>query len=320
MSKIRPSSTNSVPSTNVLPVPTHSSSARSGVSLTLADKVAHAPLSNGKPWPPSPPTAIKQAIKADEQRKSLLVDTVLTCDSGRDADDELSEEWTEDEAFFAGPAVFRQASIKRRIGLGESREEVEDPDAKVAASGSCNPVLEFDSDVDVPLAPFDGTLTASVASYSESVPCEPTTQSVPDSDPVPVYDTSQLREAPIEHQRSVAAPSHKVLSPISTTVTPADMLVYNTKIAEPMSEWVAEYIWKVVTHGMSLPPEFMTQESGYGCVVLSFYKFSSNVDCFVVRLLVPTPPNHQPISPTASAHCYLPLYCNPLLSSWHFGT
>ena len=82
-------------------------------------KVAHAPLSNAKPWPPSPPKAIKQAIEADERRKSMLGDTIVACDSSRDADDELSEEWTEDEAVFAGPTVDRQTSVKRVTSLEE---------------------------------------------------------------------------------------------------------------------------------------------------------------------------------------------------------
>ena len=249
---------------NVYPAPEHSACVQSGVFLASVDKVAHAPLSNGKPWPPSPPTAIKQAIKADERRKSLLGDTVpICCDSGRDADDELSEEWTEDEAFFAGPAVYRQASVKRRISLEENRDNVEDTDVKASMSGAFNPVVELDSDVDVPLGPIDGTLAASVVSCSETETGEPATQPAPN--PVPVYDIMQFREAP-----NVAVPSHKGLSPIPTTITPADMLVYNKRIAEPMSDWVAEYIWKVVTHGMSLPPEFVTHESGYGYVILSF--------------------------------------------------
>ncbi|KAF8592366.1 hypothetical protein K439DRAFT_1238086, partial [Ramaria rubella] len=42
------------------------------------------------------------------------------------------------------------------------------------------------------------------------------------------------------------------------------------KIAEPMSEWVAEYIWKVVTHGMSLPSEFVSNESTYGTPVRAY--------------------------------------------------
>ena len=49
----------------------------------------------------------------------MLGDTIVAYDSGRDADDELSEEWTEDEAFFAGPTVHRQTSVKRVTSLEE---------------------------------------------------------------------------------------------------------------------------------------------------------------------------------------------------------
>ena len=264
MLKTRPIS---VPSLAVRPIQPETSISRAGATLNPVDKVAHAPLSNGKPWPPSPPTAIKQAIKADERRKSLLGDTVLACDSGRDADDELSEEWTEDEAFFAGPTVYRQASVKRRISLEENKETVVALVEKVAISAPRNPVADFDSDVDVPLAPFDGTLAASGVSSTANDRHESTAR--PLIGPVPAHDIVQTNLAPTEqHQPSTLAASHKALSPISTTITPADMHAYNKRIAEPISEWVAEYIWKVVTHGMSLPPEFVASESGYGWVIL----------------------------------------------------
>lgn len=203
----------------------------------------------------------------------MLGEPVLTCDSGRDADDELSEDWTEDEAFFAGPAVCRQTSGKRRVSLEETKGNSEASVDNATASETFNPVVEFDSDVDVPLAPFDGTLAASATAYSGNEVCEPATRIAS------VHDSTKLRQEPIEpHLQSIFPPSPKALSPIPTTITPADMLAYNRKIAEPMSEWVAEYIWKVVTHGMSLPPEFVANKSGYGYVLYySFLVFGSKI-------------------------------------------
>ena len=273
MSKARPIT---VPAVAACPSQPETLSTRAIPTLNPVDKVAHAPLSNGKPWPPSPPTAIKQAIKADERRKSLLGDTVLTWDSGRDADDELSEEWTEDEAFFAGPMVYRQTSVKKRISSEENRENVAAFVEKAVTSAPLNPVADFGSDVDVPLAPFDGTLAASVASYPANDRHESTSQ--PFLDAAPAYDIPRVNQAPIEQRQP--APSHKALSPISTPITSTDMHAYNKRIAEPMSEWVAEYIWKVVTHGMSLPPEFVANESGYGCVYTLF------ILCLTSRLLL----------------------------------
>ncbi|KAF8974648.1 hypothetical protein BDZ97DRAFT_1947510 [Flammula alnicola] len=51
----------------------------------------------------------------------------------------------------------------------------------------------------------------------------------------------------------------KAQDPIPDTVTPSPTVRYK-KLSEPLSEWVAAYVWKVCTTGFSLPPAF-TQPS-----------------------------------------------------------
>ncbi|KAF8528987.1 hypothetical protein BU17DRAFT_80138 [Hysterangium stoloniferum] len=242
----RPLSMNSMlspTSCDTLVAPSHDASGT--ISAANTNKAAHAPLSNGKPWPPSPPRAIKQAIEADERRKSM--DGISTCDSGRDADDELSEEWTEDEAFFAGPAIHRQAPTRRKPTTeGEVHEKTK--------CGAFEPVIESDFDGDVPLPPFDGSIGVDVTSHCQ------------DAQPALQHNSQTLETNASNADRRV----RKLPSPIPTTITPTDMVVYKKRIAEPMSVWVADYIWKVVTHGMSLPPEFVADDTGYGALARAY--------------------------------------------------
>ena len=52
------------------------------------------------------------------------------------------------------------------------------------------------------------------------------------------------------------AEAPKQQDPVSDTLTPGSSGWYK-KLAEPLSEWVANYVWKVCTTGFSLPPAFV---------------------------------------------------------------
>lgn len=51
--------------------------------------------------------------------------------------------------------------------------------------------------------------------------------------------------------------------PIVDTVTPSATVGYKT-LAEPLSEWVANYVWKICTTGFSLPPAFTVASMNAG--------------------------------------------------------
>ncbi|KIJ56649.1 hypothetical protein M422DRAFT_149405, partial [Sphaerobolus stellatus SS14] len=75
----------------------------------------------------------------------------------------------------------------------------------------------------------------------------------------PTQDATERRIVSVE-QREL----RKVPSPIPNVVTSNDMTMYRKLVADPFSEWVAVYIWKVITRGMSLPPDFIAHDDGYG--------------------------------------------------------
>lgn len=215
-------------------------SQRSYLATSMAK---HAPLSNGKPWPPSPPDG---TIEADEYRR--LVATAQFAASNSYTVDDENEDWTEDEEFFAGPALQRPAPIKRRIS----------PEGNVAGSdivfGTCvsnaGVITHRDSEfmhrcTDIQA---DGGLSENRTRLATP----------------PVSSTIYTKAPQADGIMAERKQTRKVLSPISTVVTPNDMTLYRRMVADPMSEWIAVYIWKVVTQGMSLPPEFVVQENKYG--------------------------------------------------------
>ena len=203
--------------------------------------VVHAPLSNGKPWPPSPPGAIKKAIAFHERRRSA-VDT---------RPDVETEEWTEDEEFFAGPGFTRPPPITRRV----SSDDAIRPAGHLA--------MPFSDNVSRPYM------------YP----------------PPPPY--SQVYPPPVS---SPAREPRKAPSPIPTVVTPSDMMLYRKLVADPLADWVAAYIWQVCTHGMSLPPEFVVHEDGYGyaCSGASSGTVTDVVDRALARTYAAEPP--QPLA------------------------
>ncbi|GJJ07440.1 hypothetical protein Clacol_001642 [Clathrus columnatus] len=185
-------------------------------------KPAYAPLSNGKPWPPPPPSPAKYAPRV-----------VLS--------DPSHEEWTEDEVFFPRPDTVSVPNTFKRHS---------------------NP---FPSSI---FSPLQNPNSSFLSKNRHSLPPPP-----------PSAPTSYLHSADHSQQVAQAAPPSPVnavnnkkshLSPVPSSITPADMALYKHRIADPMSAWVSKYIWKVVTQGLSLPPEFVANDSGYGALPRSY--------------------------------------------------
>lgn len=61
---------------------------------------------------------------------------------------------------------------------------------------------------------------------------------------------------PNNSHRDVVATRSPQPTAAEPTVTPASIRAYR-RMADPLSEWIAEYVWKVCTTGMSLPPRFV---------------------------------------------------------------
>lgn len=192
-------------------------------------KSVYAPLSNGKPWPPPPPSPLKHSIAPAERRKMI---------SHMVRPDYSNEDWTEDEVFFPRAPTIPVANVIKRHS---------------------NPFPSSNS------SPIQNVNAYSISKGQHSLP-----SSFPPSAPTS-YSHSSLhpylaQAAPAPSPVNVTNNRKSHSSPASATVTSVDMALYKHRIADPLSAWLAKYIWKVVTEGLSLPPEFVTNDSGYGYV------------------------------------------------------
>jgi hypothetical protein len=123
--------------------------------------------------------------------------------------------------------------------------------------GSFTPILEEQSTqetVDIvlgtPITPFGEFVDRAVAAaapqdFTTAVRCPDTNNRCPDDVRYPADCQSGGRQQPEHHKELVPEP---VITPVATPAY--------KKLAEPLSEWVANYVWKVCTTGMSLPPAY----------------------------------------------------------------
>ncbi|KAJ3516202.1 hypothetical protein NLJ89_g1275 [Agrocybe chaxingu] len=104
-----------------------------------------------------------------------------------------------------------------------------------------------------PLTPFCDYIDRAVAAAHTAIQYEDRgiyqdTQAVPSACAPPVFPS--IAEQPQQ-------------DPITDTVTPITTVDYK-KLTEPLSEWMANYVWKVCTTGYSLPPAFAQPSTNAG--------------------------------------------------------
>lgn len=234
-------------------------------------KSAYAPLSNGKPWPPPPPSPAKHVTTLAERRKTTIRMPTSHL---------LNEDWTEDEAFFPRPPC---------IAVDTNHKRHSNP----FPSSSSSPLWNLNS--------------SSASRARHSLPPPPPSAPISHNHSVVQSQVAPAAPSPLNIVNSRNPPS----SPVSATVTPIDMALYKHRVADPMSAWVAKYVWKVVTQGLSLPPEFVANDSGYGYVRVFFGCSFANSEYLCAALQpVLMPQNHPFISLRAYVLCCAPRFCS----------
>ncbi|TFK55879.1 hypothetical protein OE88DRAFT_670403 [Heliocybe sulcata] len=118
---------------------------------------------------------------------------------------------------------------------------------------------EVDSSPPEPMTPFGEYVDRAMATgppvqVYESVPTVPNYYPQEYHSAFSAFQYHQQQEP----SKQVDAAFQAVASVTDPTAAPVASAAYR-KLAEPLSEWVASYVWKVCTSGMSLPPQYVKQ-------------------------------------------------------------
>ena len=113
---------------------------------------------------------------------------------------------------------------------------------------------DIDSSPLEPLTPFGDFVDRAVANAQSYVDDAPSSIGVPQTD---VICKDQCYQAAPPYQIVSEQPKEPAPAPAPEVVTPSATSGYR-KLAEPLSDWVANYVWKVCTTGLSLPSLFST--------------------------------------------------------------
>jgi hypothetical protein len=162
-------------------------------------------------------------------------DTASQWTASSPVDDLDMESFSERYATEAPPAYGRDQSMYERGAFTPVFEE-ESPDSSGEPNSS--PVG--------PVTPFADFVDRAVAAASQAYMALEQFSDVKDAQSHFVHIQSPQPQSP-EIPKEPAPPE--------PVVTPSATATYK-KLAEPLSEWVANYVWKVCTTGMSLPPAF----------------------------------------------------------------
>lgn len=200
-----------------------------------------------------------------------LVDMRQGCDD--DADDEMSSDCSgmdqhpcdnESRWSASSPAATVDAADVSQYSVAEDRPGWHRDDGIVFEAqqyerGAFSPVYEDDSPQMIdgpdvtsspigPATPFGEFVDRAVAT-ADSYTSLDGSNDLPRSES-PYHFADDIRGQYQECEDKVAAP---MLGPVVVPSTPINY----KKLAEPLADWVASYVWKMCTTGMSLPSEFV---------------------------------------------------------------
>lgn len=127
-----------------------------------------------------------------------------------------------------------------------------------SGSSPLEPATPFADFVDNAIAAVNPPLldyhSSSAAQASVAPPTYPEKEAV--LAPQPVFPS--IADQPTQHQQQLQVPQQQEQQvPPSITPPPPSATDNYKKLAEPLSEWVATYVWKACTTGFSLPPAFV---------------------------------------------------------------
>ncbi|KAF8211412.1 hypothetical protein K438DRAFT_1958524 [Mycena galopus ATCC 62051] len=200
----------------------------------------------------------------------LRPDAALGSDADADADDEMSSDYSaldrvpcDNDSQWSSSSLGMDVDYQSQLAISSSSSpsDLHHYDHHVYERGAFTPVFEDQSpgvysgpDVGSspvgPVTPFGEFVDRAVAAeeyatYGESLSAK--SQASQQEHCAQSYDASEFH--------SYDRPNEDVAAPAPEVVTPSATSGYR-KLAEPLSDWVANYVWKACCTGFSLPSAF----------------------------------------------------------------